>query len=707
MKQRIIICASIMTFSSVFAEDTDSIRNIPIDTVTVSAFRVKSDLKEIPQNIQVLQKKDISEVPNESVDELLKKTAGVDVIEYPGFLSNIGMRGFPISALNGTYTMVLVNGLPTGTENPSTLDLNYVEQVEVLKGPYSSFFGSGAIAGVINIVTLMSIDTVKGNAGLSMGSFNTYSLKAQAGGAISNKFNFDFSAKMLSQNSDYKTGTHNLLPFSEYEKQIMDGTFGKTFQNTKFTKYDADFRLGYSFTKNWQINLFENVFVATPVYDNGNIWGIYGSTQKTIQRWSQAISLTGKAGINSLKFSPYFSNENTNYYNNTTDTNFVENRSNYKSYGFVLQDGIKLRDYYAIIGIDNHSQKYVNEVWASRDERSIPYQPDYLNSANGVFLQMRSNFLENKLTAAIGARYDLTYFSVYKTDFLRSVNSSKTYKTFNPNINLKYSILPEFNIHASAGTAFKAPTAFEKAGIYSIANYIYVGNVKLQAEKSKSFDVGVSYENSGNGIMAGATFFENRLNDMIVSFFTYYPKVDVDTISFKNAQSAFSNGFECSLAYDFGSLCGYNYSLKLYANISHLFKSEVTVNAITNPMRYVRKDNASFGVEYRNLKSVSFRLNGRFIGHRYEDNWLIGYDSNYNPIPLTTANGTPIRPALINDAIIKYPDFLVFDITGNYSLAKKYSFGLALQNILNENYAEKDGYNMPGRMIIVSFNYLF
>jgi vitamin B12 transporter len=696
------VCACIIGTSTVWAQKADSLNTIHLDLVTVSSFRVKSDLKEIPQNIQVLQKNDIREIPNESLNELLKKTAGVDVIEYPGFLANIGMRGFAPSALNGSYTLLLVNGLPAGTGNPSTLDLNNAEQVEVLKGPYSSFFGSGAMAGVINIVTPVSNDTIRGNVSLSIGSFDTYSFKAQTGGAVTNKLNFDFSAKMLTQNDNYKTGSHNIPDLSEYEKQIMGNTYEKRFQNTRFTKYDAHLRLGYTFMKDWKINLFENVFVADPIYDNGNFWGTYGSTQKIIQRWSQIISINGQVGIHSIKFSPHFSNENTNYYNNISDSNYITNTDNYKSYGFVLQDGIKLGNHYAIIGIDNHSKRYSNEAWANTDQRTTPYQPDYLNSANGAFLQLRFSFFENKLTSAVGARFDLTYFKVYKTDFLPSDNSNETYKTFNPNINIKYNFLPGLNVHAGAGTAFLAPTAFEKAGIYSTAYGVYAGNPNLQAEKSKSFDVGISYDNFKSGISADITFFDNKQSGMIG-----YDYSKQDTTSFRNAESAITNGIECSMAYDFGSLSGYRYSLKLYVNLMHLFKSDVIIDAITSPMKYVRKDNASFGVEYRNFKSFSFRLNGRFIGHKYEDNWLIGYDNNYNPVPINAADGNPIRPSLINDAVLKLPDFLVFDLSGSYSFSKKYSVGLSLQNLFNENYTEKDAYYMPGRTITAGFTYLF
>ncbi len=691
---------------TVFAQKSDSLKSISInnqiDTATVSAFREKFDLKVLPQDIQILNTLDINEIPNESVDELLKKSSGVDVTAYPGFQSYIGMRGFAPLAFTGTYTTIMLNGLPAGTQNPSTVDLTNAVQVEVLKGPYSSFFGSGAMAGVINIVTPVSYDTVRSLAKVSGGSYNTYSFNVQSGGSINKRLTFDLSIKTLNQNNDYKTGSHHLLNYSIYDREVMSGTYGQTFSNTRYGKNDDKLRFGYSFSKNWQINLFENLFVANPIFDNGDFWGITGSSKRTIERWYQCITLTGKSGIHSLRFSPYFSNENTFYYNNASDTGYVQTSNNYKSFGFVLQDEIKKGNNYAIFGIDNHSEDYVNEAWINKSQRTTPSQPDYLNSPTGVFLQVKLNSLNNKLVSSIGARYDFIYSTVYKTEFLPSENSDKTYSTFNPNINLKFMLLPELNIHASAGTAFLTPAAYEKAGSYSTIAFVYNGNPNLRPESSESFDAGITYENNKIGTKAELSFFDNKQNNIIVSTLT-----GKDSVSYANASSALSNGIEGLISYDIGSLSGYKYSLKIYANITWLFNSTLTNADVTSQMKYIRKYNASFGMDYMGFKSFKLRINGRFSGHRFEDNLLIGYDSNLKPVPLTTPGGTQIRPALIYNPVIQMPEFIIFDLSAGYTIANQYTFGLTLKNLLDENYTEKDGYNMPGREITLNIFYSF
>ena len=105
-----------------FAQETDSLKTHPISEVTVNAFRTSSDLGKIPQQLTIISEDEINSLPAKGLDELLKKSVGIDIVQYPGFRSTIGMRGFTPSAHGNTYTLVLMNGIPVGTENISTLN---------------------------------------------------------------------------------------------------------------------------------------------------------------------------------------------------------------------------------------------------------------------------------------------------------------------------------------------------------------------------------------------------------------------------------------------------------------------------------------------------------------------------------------------------------------------------------------------------------
>lgn len=693
MKVKLLaLVANFAAIVSLSAQQPDTLKSIDLQEVYVSAFRIKSIMKELPQNIQVLNRRDIREIPNESVSDLLKKTATVDIVEYPGFSANIGIRGYAPVVHGSTYTLTLVNGIHAGTNNLSTIDLSNIGQVEILKGPYSAFFGSGAMAGVLNLVTPHSTGKVRSSSTLSVGSFGTYGFAGAAGGDITSRLNFDISIKALTQGKDYKTGKNNILKTTSRESEILDNTSGSAFKNTTYNKYTGGLRLGYKFSPVWQLNVYENVFVADKILSNGTIWGIYGSDEKDIRRWSQNIALEGNTGRHQIKFIPYLNNEDVDYYNNISDTSFLTSRYNFKSYGVVLQDAISLGNHKLIIGLDNHSQKYINKQWTSAEMRTSPYQPDYANIANGAFMQMHFRSPNDRMNASVGLRYDLIYFKVFKTSFITSSNSTEAFQTVNPNLSIRYTILPGLSFQTGAGTAFMAPDAFKKTGVYTSGTRVYKGNPDLDPETSLSYDAGFLYFNTKIGIKAGINWFDTFHNGLMI-----YDSYSQDTTSFKNADDARMNGLEFTFAYDFGSLLNYRYNLRLYGNLTVLSKSEVTVNDKTSDMKYVRKNNGAFGLEFRN-KNLSLRTHARYIGHRLEDNWIYGYESKtYTKIPIVAEDGHSIRPGLVNEAILEHPDFLVFDFSGSYTIARRFVLGVSVQNLFDENYTEKDAYNMPGR----------
>lgn len=693
-KNALFLVVFTVIFNFAFSQEKDTLRKVDIEKVTVKAFRVNSNFSDLPHKVEVLKSNDIEQIPSESVTEILKKTSSVDVIQYPSMKSQIGMRGFSPSAHSGSYTVMLVNGLPAGTENPSTLGIENAEQVEVMKGPFSSFFGSGAMAGVVNIVTPRSKGEIEGSAGLEYGSFQTRKVKASGGGSLTDNLNFDISASYGDQGKDYQTGSNNLLDTDKTEENIIgEDTRNERFQNTTYQKFNSGLRVGYEINENWQVHSYTDVFLADDVFSNGTFWGVYGDLQKEISRWSQSIHFEGKLDNHSLKIAPYFGNQQMKYYNEVSDTNFVDTKKNFKEYGFIAQDAVKIGSHELILGMDNHSRQYSAQRWEDKQTQAAPYNPDYLNMTTGLFMQAKMKFFDDKLVASAGGRFDHIFLELYDTDYMEHETGKEQHFNFNPKIGLQYTMKENFKLHSSYGTAFIAPDAFQKAGSYSYTSSYgtstYKGNPDLKPEHSETIDAGVGYNNRNFGISSDLSFFYSQHEDMIV-----YDRSNENYTSFDNANKAKMKGMEIMFSYDLGAISDYSYSLKFYANLTHLFESKINEgeNEKYENMKYVRKNNGSFGVEYRNFEGAKLRLNSRFIGHRYENNWLGRYD---------------LRTGLENADELKHPQFLVFDLSGSYTFFGKYKLGIKAQNIFDEIYTEKDGYYMPGRTITGSFTYKF
>lgn len=687
-------------------KDTTAVKHLNLSEVKISASRVNAKMKDLPQKVEVITSRVIQSTPALDMGELLKKTSGVDIIQYPGVSSAISIRGFAPSTSN-KYSVILINGKPAGTKNIATIDLSNVERVEILKGPFSAQFGSSAMAGVINIVTKETTGDIKGNVNLAFGSFSTSKASVNVGGDLSEDLDFDFSYNFQKRNSDYKIGKKNLLGKKKAESILDPASYGAKMEHSRFERHNVDARLGLKLSKDWKINLNQSIFVANGIETPGSFWHVHGKNSKDIKKDATGIDILGKIGIHNLSLSPYYSKEK----NKTINDVFGNSESVFKNYGFLIQDAFTIGKHNIAFGFDNKHEIYESTKWDKKGEEIAPYKPNYGTEFSGIFGQFSTKALNDKLNLAIGMRYDYIESTLKKNPFLKNDEKKETYSVFTKNIGAKYEIIKGLQAHASWGNAFLAPDAYQIAGFYKAGSRVTKGNPDLKPEFSNTYDLGMEYKNFAKGISLDITYFKTKHKDKIVSSrVDPDPKVKGDEYStFKNALRSSMDGIEVMASYDFGSLFDYDFSLKLYANYTQLFDSYVKEKKIVKEtidgkvveksvtvkgdMKYVRDKNASFGLEYDNLKGFQCRLNGRYIGRRYEDNWYTYYSN--------------ARKDHKTDRILRHPSSYVFDYDMSYTFKKNYTLGLTVSNLLDENYTEKDGYNMPGRSFMVKVGYKF
>ncbi|HMF58927.1 MAG TPA: TonB-dependent receptor plug domain-containing protein, partial [Vicinamibacterales bacterium] len=136
-----------------------------IERMVVTGRRMETRLSETPQKIEVVDAQDIERSVAADVTDALKKNAGVEVVQYNGVLSGIGIRGFrpEISGIN-KRSLLLIDGRPSGVTNLATLLLDNIDHIEVLKGPASAVYGASAMGGVVNVITRQSRGPLKGGA---------------------------------------------------------------------------------------------------------------------------------------------------------------------------------------------------------------------------------------------------------------------------------------------------------------------------------------------------------------------------------------------------------------------------------------------------------------------------------------------------------------------------------------------------------------
>lgn len=130
-----------------------------LETITVNSSAIKSDEKTATFSTEIYTKEDIDKSKSKDIYEFLSSQTSVNVNSYFGntFSQLLDLRGYGISN-GGENLIVLVNGrrmnnIDSAPQLLSSIPIDSIEKIEILKGTGSVQFGDGANAGVINIIT--------------------------------------------------------------------------------------------------------------------------------------------------------------------------------------------------------------------------------------------------------------------------------------------------------------------------------------------------------------------------------------------------------------------------------------------------------------------------------------------------------------------------------------------------------------------------
>lgn len=173
--------------------------NYTIDEASVT--RTPVPLNEVPQSIQVITGELIEDQELVTLDEALRNVSGVTPsLPSEIVLTNPIVRGFEAEI----FTDGLIGYGDTAVIDPGSLW--NVERIEVAKGPTSTLFGGGIgspVGGLINLVSKTANGKTFLDGRLRAGSFETYSIAADAGAAIGDSL----SARVV---AEYQSSEDNI-----------------------------------------------------------------------------------------------------------------------------------------------------------------------------------------------------------------------------------------------------------------------------------------------------------------------------------------------------------------------------------------------------------------------------------------------------------------------------------------------------------------
>jgi outer membrane receptor protein involved in Fe transport len=150
-----------------------------MDVEIITAGKTAEKIGDIPASVVLITRRDIEVYGYRTLDEIFEHILGLYGFEYYNSGGkSFAVRGFGSGSTNRNITIML-NGVPQIEHLYATQTLSYIpisvhsiDRIEVVRGPLSVMYGSGAFFGAINIIT-NDIEQTKQAVTIGAGSLQT------------------------------------------------------------------------------------------------------------------------------------------------------------------------------------------------------------------------------------------------------------------------------------------------------------------------------------------------------------------------------------------------------------------------------------------------------------------------------------------------------------------------------------------------------
>ncbi len=463
------------------------------EEIVVTASAIPETVESTPAAVTVVTREEIDRQEARDVADVLREVPGLTVSRTgsSGRATSLFTRGS-----NSTHTLVLWNGIEI--DNPYFAGYDWgrfstagVDQVEIVRGPFSALYGSDAVAGVVNILTAPRKSELRGNFESGGNGWRNLqvsgawvSSSTQLGASYEHRADDGFNA-----NDDFSQNTENVFWRWTIARHFSLGLAGRQ------TSYD----LGIPFN----LNAAGTALVPSlKRRGNGKERQISIPIQQTIGRFSYDITAAE-------------SKRNDDFIDPEDPFGQVDSSTSSRTRRVRLTTRT-VTPIGTIVAGGEYERAVVNDV--------TNFGPNLTNNRRTE----RSFFAEDRFSHEVGTASRLELSLGVRRD---------RFDTFGTQTSPRLAaavIFGNHKIRAAYGEGFRAPSVGE---LY----FPFAGNPNLRAEHSRSAEVG--YDNSMGGAgMFSATLFEGRYRDLIV--------FDNTTFLFGNVGRAKSDGVEVSLRND-------------------------------------------------------------------------------------------------------------------------------------------------------------
>ena len=475
-----ILSISLTTLSALAVEPSPTVAA----EIVVTASALPERVDDVPASVTIVTREEMDERGARDVADLLREVPGVAISRTgsPGRATSMFTRGS-----NSNHTLVLWNGIEITNPYFSGYDWGRfstvgVEQIEVVRGPYSALYGSDAVAGVVNVLTTPHRTGVRaqleaGGNGLRNGSVNGAWMGERMNLAASFESREDDG---FAPNDDFAQDSFS----AALRWNLTDSTHAGI--SARYTTYENGVPMNLNFAGDAlvpSLNRRQDGIerqLALPIVQQ---FGTRASFELTLAESRREDDFADPDDPYGMVSSSTESETRRGRLVARAETSF----------GTIVAGGE-----YERAEVDDVTNWGPNFTGGERTERSL--------------------FIEDRLTRDLGGRNALEVSAGARWDDYESFGSE-----ISPRLAVAW-IHGENKVHAAWGEAFRAPAVGE---LY----FPFMGNPDLEAESSRSIEFGYHH---ASGV--SATLFRSDYDDLIV--------FGLATYRFENVGAANAQGIE-------------------------------------------------------------------------------------------------------------------------------------------------------------------
>ena len=632
--------ATIAILSTIHAQD------VSLDTLSVTATKIKTGTKDVSQSIAVVDEKTIEDKNILNIQEAIENIPGVNAESSTNSPSpRLIIRGAGLKARYGVREiMVMKDGVPMTDPDSFTrfdfIDMQDVSSVEVQKGP-GSINAVNATGGVIQLVTKSVFEDDKNRIKLGIGDDGQQNINLKYRQKLSDN---DFTSVTFSSRAVDNEWRDN----NDFDSTQFTLKYGHIFEDdstleTELSYTESNMNLPSSMTAD-EFAVFKD---SGKQYDTSSQWQHSARDSKIF-----SFNARYEKEVGDFLFKPMFYFNSWEHFHpvtgmiNDSDDNNVYGTDLELNYNHKLfsNDAVLVAGLTYKLDRTKGSEKYLyadldtattTSGWGpsattvtsivstlSKNKGDLAQTEDSKTTLYGGYL-METFSPTKDITVDLSTRVDKLKFDVSGNEIIDYDYSSKSYATgvgvysldqeytlFSAKLGAVYKITDFTNAYISIATANQAPTTSE------LISAKLDNGISLDKSKSVNFEIGL--KTRAQNVSYDIAVYQNDVDDEIIQI----QDANGNSI-YDNAGKTKKRGLEFNIVYSLlGSLdlgANYAYSDFKFESFNESVRGSL-VSRSGNYLPYIPKNQYSFFASYRNTNGFKARVTTKSWGSYYMDN---------------------------------------------------------------------------------------